>query len=200
MVYTPVLLNPLNSVLNFHLVDRILKKQRSDREAAERTRQEQANEDEKLLSDMQPNGPMHNPPPIPGSSAELVGQRARDFPAMPSGSSVANDNQNQRPLSGLSNQLQSWRRKFTATPTKGEASRPSVTNAQAGPSRPNSPDNGVRSTARPPSPELPQLPPMPGALPEGQFSGLGDTRDPIARRPRSSQGHVTSLNNIGKYI
>lgn len=191
-------LNPQNTALNSHLVDRILKKQRADREAAERTRQEQANEDEKLLSDMQPNAPMHNPPTVPGSSAELVGQRARDLPAVPSGSSVANDNQNQRPLSGLSNQLQSWRRKFSAAPTKGEPSRPSVSNTQAGSSRPNSPDNGVQNTARPSTPELPQSPSMPGALPEGQISGLGDTRDSIARRPRSSQGHVTSLNNIGK--
>lgn len=193
-----LVLNPRNTALNSHLVDRILKKQRADREAAERTRQEQANEDEKLLSDMQPNAPMHNPLTISGSSAEPVGQRARDLPAMPSGSSVANDNQNQRPLSGLSNQLQSWRRKFTAAPTKGEASRPGVSNAQAGSSRPSSPDNGVQNTARPSTPELSQSPSMPGALPEGQISGLGATRDPIARRPRSSQGHVTSLNNIGK--
>lgn len=185
-------------MLNFSSVDRILKKQRADRDALERARQKQADEFERLLSDRQPESSPHNPPPIAGSSIDPIGQRGRELPALPNEDTAVSDSPNQRPLSSLSNQLQSWRRKLSAAPTKGEPSRPSVSNVQASPSRPNSPDSSGNAATRPSSPEArPQSPAMPGGLPVGN---LPAPRDPIARRPQSSRGQVTSLGNIGILI
>lgn len=191
------------------LVDRILKKQRADREAAERVRQEQAREAEKLLSDLQPSGPTHMPPVMAGSTTTNQPGSDRELPAVPTEGSNPVLPTTQRPLSSLSTQLQTWKRKFANQPTKGEPSKPGVSDAQAGPSsmsRPSTPDvapdSSVRTNnIRPTSPEPHQSPSMPGALPVGPLPGLpGGARDPIARRPRGSSGQITSLNSIGTLI
>lgn len=173
-------------------MDRILRKQREDREAAEKEHRQQVKEMEKLLSDAQPDVPTHPPPAIAGSSATPlpVTNTGRDLPAPPSiDSPEPNISVGQRPTSSLVNQLQSWKRRLA--PGKGEPSRATAPDTTASPSRPGSPSEQSQTPSRPHSPF------MPGGLPGQSNFGVID-EDPITRRPRSPKGHVTSLNNIGK--
>ncbi|KAH8112414.1 hypothetical protein DFH11DRAFT_1607467 [Phellopilus nigrolimitatus] len=159
-------------------VDRILKKQRAEREAAEQARREQAKEMEKLLSDAQPSMHQHPAPAIAGSSTKPISDDVRsplpDRPVSPP-KGVELDDANargHRPTSSLVNQFQSWKRKL-GVPGKGEPVKPVLEDAQpsAGPSRPTSRDG------RPQSP-----------------TGIqGTTGGEVRKRPQSS---ITPLSNI----
>ena len=167
-----------NCIIKFVMVfavDRILHKQRAEREAAERARREQAKEMEKLLSDVQPSTPDHPAPAIASSTTEPVQKPLS--PTSTGDMSMASkelDDRTHRPTSSLFNQFQNLRRKF-GVPGKGESAMGTTADGQqsSGPSRPSSPEGRSQS------------PPIPGG-----FSGTGDSH----QRPQSS---VTPLSNIG---
>lgn len=171
-------------------MDRILKKQRAEREALElaRTENEKGQKElERLVSDARANIPSHSQSdsiatqPTTASSIPIPGNQ--------SGTSTEANARQQRPLSGITDQIQAFRRKFVATPNKDEISKPMAVGA-----RPSSPSPSAPKSRS-------QSPTMPGALPSPDASSLNPLNlDPIRRRPQGSSGRVTSHDSIGKFF
>lgn len=143
--------------LNALIVDRILKKQRAEREAVEQARREQAKEAEKLVSDVAPEMPQHDAPPIASASTKIVDdQQSKPAPLPPT--SVSGEGNLRRPASLFSDRLQNWGRKLVPTreQAKGSASDGNPTRAHSPEGEGLLPSRSGSSRARSPQPVTPQ--------------------------------------------
>ena len=155
--------------LSLCLVDRILKKQRAEREAAERKRREETKELEKLVSDVEPQMPDHPMPSIATTTTTPIVNPPPQSPQQPaqtpnasSPNEIANNppassgsvddseksHRHSRAGSALVNQFQNWKRKLGAPGSSpGQPERlTSVTEQQgemSGNSRPRTPQPTV---------------------------------------------------------
>ncbi|EJD01998.1 uncharacterized protein FOMMEDRAFT_109078 [Fomitiporia mediterranea MF3/22] len=160
-------------------VDRILKKQRAEREAAEQARREQAREMEKLVSDISPNMPQHPPPTIASSSTEPISQppqpASTDGPPSPPSKDL--EERSHRPTSSIANQFANWRRKLGVA-NRGDTSNTIAEDGHSStsPSRPTSSQGRSRS------------PPIPGGFPG------------VDSAPHQPQSNVTPLSSIESNI
>ncbi|KAL5520611.1 hypothetical protein ACEPAF_2612 [Sanghuangporus sanghuang] len=158
-------------------VDRILKKQRAEREAAEQARREQAKEMEKLVSDTAPSIPQHPAPNIASSTTEPTNglpQVNKEIGPAPPPKDL--EERNHRPTSGFLNQYQNIRRRF-GLPNKGDSvDIPENNRVSEVPSRSMSP------------PGHPRSPPIPGGFPVNAG---------VHQQPQST---VTPLSNIESNI
>ncbi|KAL5514880.1 hypothetical protein ACEPAG_2196 [Sanghuangporus baumii] len=159
-------------------VDRILKKQRAEREVAEQARREQVKEMEKLVSDIAPSPPQHPAPNIASSTTEptdggLPHVYKEIGPAPPPKDL---EDRNHRPTSGFLNQYQNIRRRFGLPNKEDSVDTPENNRVSEVSSRSTSPPGRSRS------------PPIPG-----DFPGNAGVR----QQPQST---VTPLSNIESNI
>ena len=157
-------------------MDRILRKQRAEREAQEQARRTQAQEAEKLISDIQ--SPTNNPvlPPAPVTKPDHTEQL---HSGTENSADVDNNNNNtnklSRPTSILANQFQGWKRKL-GLPTKEDSSKSSA----------------EETFVEPPVKTSEELPQQNLGSTTGQLSNSGKQNPP--------QDNVTPLASIGKYF
>lgn len=166
-------------------MDRILKQQKAERDAAEEARREKEKEFEKLLSDSQPNMPGGMAPVIPTSTRPIPTERislekgqtpdekrpvSPELPVLPESEVLLDGGgkKGHRPASALANSLQMWKRKLIKNDTHPEA----------GSSRPTSGEGNV----------------VPDESPAGQ-KALSNENGTSRQRP--PQAGVTPLSNIG---
>ncbi|KAL5498075.1 hypothetical protein ACEPAH_3006 [Sanghuangporus vaninii] len=158
-------------------VDRILKKQQAEREAAEQARREQAKETERLVSDTAPSIPQHPAANIASSTTEPTSGPSRvnkEIGSAPPPKDL--EERNHRPTSGFLNQYQSIRRRF-GLPDKGDSvDIPENNRVSEVPSRSMSP------------PGHPRSPPIPGGFPVNAS---------VHQQPQNT---VTPLSNIESNI
>ena len=138
--------------MTYYTVDRILKKQRAEREAAEQARREQAKELDKLISDVSPEMPQHDAPPIATSTTKTVEDEVVTSPRHPL-PHADGDLAGRRPGSLFADKLQNWGRKFaggkTLEQTKGAPLPKDAGSPRPGTSEPE------RRGARSPQPVTP---------------------------------------------
>lgn len=144
--------------MTHYTVDRILKKQRAEREAAEQVRREQAKELDKLVSDVSPEMPQHDAPPIATSTAktvqgEMVASPSPSLPPQHPPPHADGDFAGRRPGSLFTDKLQNWGRKFAGGKTQDYTKGVPVPTG-AGSPRPNA-NEPERHGARSPQPVTP---------------------------------------------